>query len=147
MENTIAHDAAPLVIEGRNGGRLTPFNSETARAAVRAREEKRMRLYNEGARRAVQDVTLIREYGEDAHLVERAMTLQAIASTPDAGKAAVMADAALQRAQGYETPRGTQDDQAAQVITAVANAYTAETMAQLWRDVQAQARGEVIEAE
>lgn len=79
---------------------LTPFNSETARAAVRAREEKRIRLYNEGAKRAVQDAQLIREYGDDAHIVERGMTLQQIATTPDAGKAAVLAAQHLDVAQG-----------------------------------------------
>ena len=102
MTDTITHDS-PRVIPGRNGGRLTPFTSENARDMVRLREEKRIRLYNEGAKRAVQDLQLIREYGDDAHLVERAMTLQTIASTPDAGKAAVLADTALQRAQGYDT--------------------------------------------
>jgi len=76
---------------------------------VRLREEKRMRLYNEGAKRAVLDVELLNEYGEDAHIVERGMTLQTIASTPDAGKAAVMAAAHLDKAQGLTVDRSERD--------------------------------------
>jgi hypothetical protein len=72
---------------------------------VLRREEKRMRLYAEGAQMAVARRDLIAKYGEDAHIVERAITLQTIASTPEAGKAAVMADTALQRAQGYDTSK------------------------------------------
>lgn len=96
---TMNHDS-PRRVAGGRGGTLTPFNSDSARAAVRAREEKRIRLYTEGAGRAVQDTQLIREYGKDAHIVERGMTLQQIATTPDAGKAAVMAAQALDVAQG-----------------------------------------------
>ncbi len=61
-----------------------------------------MRLYAEGAGLAVVDHALVKQYGEDAHIVERARTLQEIATTPDAGKAAVMADASLRKAQGLE---------------------------------------------
>lgn len=81
-------------------GAAPPITSDTARDMVRKREEKRIRLYNEGAKRAVLDPQLIREYGDDAHIVERGMTLQTIASTPDAGKAAVMAAQHLDKAQG-----------------------------------------------
>ena len=85
-----------------------PITHENAHEFARLREEKRMRLYNEGALRAVQDTNLLKEFGEDAHLVERAMTLQTIATTPDAGKAAVLADTALQRAQGYDIGKQAQ---------------------------------------
>ena len=78
------------------------ITSANARDMLKLREEKRMRLYAEGAQLAVQNIGLVKQYGTDAHIVERAMTLQQIASTPDAGKAAVMADTALQRAQGYD---------------------------------------------
>lgn len=80
QQNTIEH-IRPRVIAGKNGGRLTPFDSERGRAAVRIREEKRMRLYNEGAQLAVARGDLIEMYGADAHLVERAITLQQIATT------------------------------------------------------------------
>jgi hypothetical protein len=84
-------------------GAAPPITSDNAREMVRLREAKRMRLYAEGAQRMVQDAKLIEKYGEDAHLVERAMTMQTIATTPDAGKAAVLAAAHLDRAQGYDT--------------------------------------------
>lgn len=94
------------------------LTSDRARDMVRAREEKRMRLYAEGAGLAVQDTTLIQKYGEDAHIVERARTLQEIASTPDAGKAAVMASAHLDKAQGLVAERGNEQ---ADTLTALAD--------------------------
>lgn len=98
---TLANGAKQDIATGRivAGAVLT---RDRAREMVRAREAKRMRLYAEGAQLAVEDAKLLQDYGQDAHIVERAMTLQRIASTPDAGKAAVMADTALQRAQGYD---------------------------------------------
>ena len=103
LEHTTSHEGKR--VRGRNGGTLTPFTPETSRLAAKAREEKRMRLYAEGAGLAVQDLTLVKKYGEDAHIVERARTLQEIASTPDAGKAAVMASAHLDKAQGLVTDK------------------------------------------
>jgi hypothetical protein len=89
-------------------GAAPPITSDTARDMVRRRQEKRMRLYAEGAQLAVDRRDLIEKYGEDAHIVERAISLQTIASTPDAGKAAVMADTALQKAQGYDDGKGAE---------------------------------------
>lgn len=43
---------------------------------------------------------LIAQYGDYAHVAERAITLQQIATTPEAGKAAVMAHDALVRDMG-----------------------------------------------
>lgn len=99
--HTDTHEGARVIV-GRNGGKLRPFTPETSRLAAQARAEKRMRLYAEGAGLAVVDHALVKQYGEDAHIVERARTLQEIATTPDAGKAAVMADASLRKAQGLE---------------------------------------------
>lgn len=110
------------------------ITSDTAHDMLRLREEKRRRLYALGAQRAVQDVQLVQEFGEDAHLVERAMTLQQIATTPDAGKAAVMADTALQRAQGYDTKPASSDDVPMQIAQGVAAAVL-----DLWRDVMSAA--------
>lgn len=100
---------------------------------IRLREEKRMRLYAVGAQRAVQDVGLKLEFGDDAHLVERAMTLQTIATTPDAGKAAVMADTALQRAQGYDTR--DKDGDPLPAVAAAINHETAIVMERVLRAV------------
>lgn len=97
--HTDTHEGARVIV-GRNGGKLRPFTPETSRLAAQARAEKRMRLYAEGAGLAVVDHALVKQYGEDAHIVERARTLQEIATTPDAGKAAVMAAQALDVAQG-----------------------------------------------
>jgi len=130
-DNTLTHDSrAVRRVPGRNGGTLTPFDSERARAAVRAREEKRMRLYAAGAGLAVEDAALLADYGDDAHIVERAMTLQRIASTPDAGKAAVLAAAHLDKAQGLiapaadadTAPRSRLDDAVAGLLAAMTRA-------------------------
>lgn len=108
-QETITTNHEPKRIRGGRGGTLTPFTPETSRLAARAREEKRIRLYAEGAGLAVQDLTLVKQYGEDAHIVERARTLQEIASTADAGKAAVMASAHLDKAQGLVIDKGQQE--------------------------------------
>lgn len=77
------------------------ITSERASDMLRLRREKRARLATEGALRAVLDAELIVKYGDDAPLVERAQTLQTIASTPNAGKAAVMSAQYLDKLQGY----------------------------------------------
>jgi len=79
---------------------LPEITTDNARDMIRLREAKRMRLYAAGAQLAVENKQLIERYGEDAHIVERGRTLQEIASTADAGKAAVMAAAHLDKAQG-----------------------------------------------
>lgn len=134
--DTFTH-APQRLVAGRNGGTLTPFNSETARAAVRAREEKRIRLYNIGAQRAVLDAGLIREFGDDAHIVERGMTLQTIASTADAGKAAVMAAGKLDVNQGLLVKgKDAEDFQPAVVRAVLVAELQARTMARVWQDIK-----------
>lgn len=119
------------------------ITSDTAHDMIAAREAKRRRLYAEGAQLAVQDMRLLEMYGHDAHIVERARTLQEIASTPDAGKAAVMADASLRKAQGLED-----EAEPGQVIDAAA-----DLVRELARFVGAafggvdRGRGEVIDAD
>lgn len=88
------------------------LSSDTARDMVRAREEKRMRLYAEGAGLATVDQSLLTKYGEDAHIVERARTMQEIATTPDAGKAAVMAAQHLDKAQGLTVDKASGEQSA-----------------------------------
>ncbi len=77
-----------------------PITTERVPDMIAAREAKRRRLYAIGAQRAVQDTRLIEEFGADAHIVERAVTMQTLATTPDAGKVSVMAAAHLDKAQG-----------------------------------------------
>lgn len=144
MLDTTLHDNK-RVIEGKNGGKLTPFNPETARAAVKAREEKRMRLYAEGAQLATIDPELLRKYKEDAHIVERARTMQEIATTPDAGKAAVMAAQHLDKAQGLTVDK-TQETQSAMpdVIQSAVLGLISAVMDKVGRDT---IDGQVMEAE
>ncbi len=94
--------ATAEIVKDPTTGRIVKsvLSRDKAIEMVRAREEKRMRLYAEGAQMSVANKHLITKYGEDAHIVERGMTLQTIASTPDAGKAAVMAAQHLDKAQG-----------------------------------------------
>jgi hypothetical protein len=109
------------------------ITSDRAREMIRLREEKRRRLYAIGAQRMVQNQKLIEEFGEDAHLVDRAMTLQQIATTPDAGKAAVMADTALQRAQGYDVKPTDLDN--VPTMPPATSAETAHILARVLSDV------------
>ena len=92
------------------------ITSDTAHDMLRARAMKRARLATEGALLATVRTDLVLKYGDDAPLVERAQTLQTIATTPEAGKAAVMSAQYLDKLQGYA------DDpaDAGQVVDAVA---------------------------
>jgi hypothetical protein len=60
---------------------------------------------------------LIAEYGAYAHVAERAQTLQRIASSPEAGKAAVMAHDALVRDTGMSEKQQEQTQQAQLSLT------------------------------
>jgi len=111
---SIADVATGQIIKG------PAMSPDTARDMVRAREAKRIRLYAEGAQLSVADAALIAQYGPDAHIVERGMTLQTIASTPDAGKAAVMAAAHLDKAQGLYTDPSDSTSTAPQSATEAA---------------------------
>lgn len=116
LKNGAIYDMDKKRIVANPGGGTQAITSENYHQYAAARAAKRARLYAEGAQMAVIDPALVLQYGEDAHLVERARTLQTIATTPEAGKAAVLADQSLRKAQGYE------DDPTdpAQVVDAVA---------------------------
>ena len=112
IQSVIVRDAGGRFAPGTRNPVITRDNS---RDMLRLRAEKRARLATEGAMRAVTDADLVLRYGNDAALVERAMTLQTIASTPDAGKAAVMSAQYLDKLQGYTDT----DDAPAQALDAV----------------------------
>lgn len=80
-----------------------PFitKDNAAEMQKRAVEKKRV-VMARAANSAVQDSRLIAEYGDMAHVAERAITLQSLATTPEAGKAAVMAHQALVRDTGMD---------------------------------------------
>lgn len=124
------------------------ITTDNAHEFLAKREAKRMRLYAEGAQLSVQNKQLIERYGEDAHLVERAMTLQTIATTADAGKAAVMADTALQRAQGYILDKGDADNPAQGIVQAAAiGAGMASAFERVLRDVLAAQGREAVDGQ
>ena len=80
-------------------GALTMINSENAAEyQLRAVVNKRLVMMRAANREVPAE--LVAEYGDYAHVAERAQTLQRIASSPEAGKAAVMAHDALIRDTG-----------------------------------------------
>ena len=80
-------------------GALTMINSENA-AEYQLRAVVNKRLVMMQAANAEVPAELVAKYGAYAHVAERAQTLQRIASSPEAGKAAVMAHDALIRDTG-----------------------------------------------
>ena len=80
-------------------GALTMINSENA-AEYQLRAVVNKRLVMMQAANAEVPQELVAKYGAYAHVAERAQTLQRIASSPEAGKAAVMAHDALVRDTG-----------------------------------------------
>lgn len=80
-------------------GDLTMINSENAAEyQLRAVVNKRLVMMRAANREVPPE--LVAEYGAYAHVAERAQTLQRIATSPEAGKAAVMAHDALIRDTG-----------------------------------------------
>lgn len=123
------------------------ITSDTAHDMIAAREAKRRRLYAIGAQRAVQDTRLIEEFGADAHIVERAVTMQTLATTPNAGKVSVMAAAHLDKAQGLIGERV--DSDAAQTVAnaAAVGVAVASVMERVLRDVMQAQQGDVVDGE
>ena len=114
-EQVIVRESNGRFAPGTRSG-APPITPDTAHDMLRARALKRARLATDGALLATVRPDLVLKYGDDAPLVERAMTLQTIATTPEAGKAAVMSAQYLDKLQGYA------DDpaDAGQVVDAVA---------------------------
>ena len=97
-------------------GDLTLFNSENAAEnQLRAVVKKRLVMMRAANREVPAE--LVAEYGDYAHVAERAQTLQRIATSPEAGKAAVMAHDALIRDTGMGEKQAEQPTQAAQSLT------------------------------
>jgi len=82
-----------------------PFTVENAREMQMKGIVRKRQVMAQAANSEVQDTRLIEKYGPYAHVAERAVTLQRIATTPEAGKAAVMAHAALTRDTGMDEPK------------------------------------------
>ncbi len=77
----------------------TKFTSANA-AEMQARAVAKKRLVMAEAANSDVRPDLVAKYGDYAHVAERAITLQQIATTPEAGKAAIMAHDALVRDMG-----------------------------------------------
>jgi len=132
-QNTIRHDSARLVA-GKNGGTLTPFNSDTAKLAVQARERKKHEVMMRALNREVQP-ELIAEFGEYAYMAEGAVNMQRLATSPEAGKAAVMAFESIMEHTGHGKRKDTATDAAnvageaaLRIIAAFAAAIPAEVI-------------------
>mgnify|MGYP001600768488 CR=1 FL=1 len=124
----------------------TKITAENARDYQSRAVAKKRVIMAEAANSAVQDTRLIEQYGDYAHVAERAQTLQIIASTPDAGKAAVMAHDALTRDTGMAELKQTTDAGARVTLDIGADALqallAAVTGARLREEI-----GEVADAE
>ncbi len=97
-------------------GALTMINSENA-AEYQLRAVVNKRLVMMQAANAEVPAELVAQYGAYAHVAERAQTLQRIASSPEAGKAAVMAHDALVRDTGMSEKQQEQTQQAQLSLT------------------------------
>lgn len=124
-----------------------PITTERVPDMIAAREAKRRRLYAIGAQRAVQDTRLIEEFGADAHIVERAVTMQTLATTPDAGKVSVMAAAHLDKAQGLIGERVDSDTAQTVANAAAVGVAVASVMERVLRDVMQAQQDDVVDGE
>jgi hypothetical protein len=95
LKNGAVYDMNKGRIVANPGGGTHAITSANARDMQKLAVERKREVVAHAANRAVQDRSLLAEYGDYAHVAERAMTLQMIATTPEAGKAAVMAHQAL----------------------------------------------------
>jgi len=86
-------------------GSAPPITVDNAREMQARSTARKREVMLAASNRAVQDKSLIRTYGMYAALAERATTLQTIATTADAGKAAVMAHQALTLDTGMAEPK------------------------------------------
>ena len=94
------------IISGKNI--TTKITSENAREMQSLSIARKRLVMAAAANREVQDVTLFEQFGDYAHVAERAITLQRIATTAEAGKAAVMAHDALTRDTGMSEKQAEQ---------------------------------------
>ena len=118
------------------------LSSDRARDMVRARVERKRAIVQAAAQDAVQRGDLRTKYGGDAWLAEVTQTQMAIATTPEAGKSAVMAAAWLVDNAGMGEKQAQQEEavQAAQIVGDVV--HDLAQLSAVWADVVArQANG------
>ena len=109
-----------------------------------AKREKKHRLIQAAAQDAVQRGDLKQRFGGWAWLAEVTQVQMQIATTPEAGKSAVMAAGWLVKHAGLDEPTRAEISGGGSSL-AVAAVVASDALLRLWRDV-AQARGEVVDA-
>lgn len=102
-ENSTTSHNAPRLVAGRNGGTLKPIAKGDMRL-VEARRAKKHALVKASAQASVQDGRLVGKFGGWAWLAEVTQNQMAIATTPDAGKAATLAATWLVNNAGLAEP-------------------------------------------
>jgi hypothetical protein len=119
-DGSIRGEAGKLIEKMGGGLEITPAN---ARQLNRRATEIKRAVIMAAANREVQDETLIRDFGEYAYIAEGAITMQKIATTPEAGKAAIMAYESLINNSGMGEKQ--QEQQQARTDDPVAHALLA----------------------
>lgn len=145
-QNTVSHDS-PRLVAGKNGGTLRPFTRETSLAATRRRVEKKRAIVAAAAQDAVSRGDLTQRYGGEAWIAEITQAQMQIATTPEAGKSAVMAAAWLVDNAGMSEPRGKDADADGGVTFDDAQRELIRDLAAIARRVSAERGDAAIDAE
>ena len=132
LSNGAVHDGKRII----SGPTKPYFTAENgAENQKRAIAKKRM-IMAKAANSRVQP-ELVAEYGADAHIAERAIALQLIATTPESGKAAVMAHSVLIRDCGLDEPKQPMETQHTVTHVLDISPEVADLLAQLRQRAQA----------
>ena len=140
LANGAKQDIATGKIVG--GAVLTRDN---ARDMVRARVEKKRAVIAQAAQEAVQNGALVGRYGDSAWLAEVAQAQYTLATTPDAGKSAVMAASWLVEHSGMGEPKGKDTDDGGVTAAADLVRALADFAAAIPRQIHATIDGDIVE--
>jgi hypothetical protein len=140
LKNGAVYDMDKGRIVANPRGGTQAITSANARDMQRLAVEKKRSVMNQAANRDVSPA-LRAEYGEYAHVAERAIVLQQIATTPEAGKAAVMAHQALTNDTGMGEGKAIAETQ--QTVT---HTLDPEVIALLQQIAHAQGQEPAIDA-
>ena len=105
LSNGAVYDMERGRIVANPGGGKHAITSESARDMQMLGVRKKREVVARAANRSVGDASLVDEFGEFAWLADATQTQMAIATTPDAGKAAVMAASWLVDNAGMAEPK------------------------------------------
>lgn len=110
LSNGAVYDHSTGRIVRNPGGGKYAITSETAHDMHKARLAKKRAIVQAAALEAVQNTGLIGNYGDAAWIAEISQAQMAMATTPDAGKAAVMAAEWLIKHAGLDEPKRNESD-------------------------------------